>query len=284
MKWSIWTAYLCECSFEEALLHLREVGLGHVEVSIEHMNELLIRCYNAERELDSVFAHRNELARSFGVLTVDELRVRIKELGMKLIQAHGPFDISEYSVSKAKRLEKLKLWFKLCNEIEVPVLVLHPLYKEDIVSNLDFFNKVSKIARDYGVFVAIENMGSGAKVGRSIEELKRIIVESNKDYLGICLDTGHAYSTEIYRGHVEKAIYEAQDLLIATHINDHNGKIDHLFPGKGKIRWNLVINAFKEIRYSKPLNLEVPTERKGCRGVEELKAKLKEFLASWLQN
>ena len=54
---------------------------------------------------------------------------------------------------------------------------------------------------------------------------------------------------ELIRGHVEKAIYEAQDLLIATHINDHNGKIDHLFPGKGKIRWNLVINAFKEIRY-----------------------------------
>ncbi|RLG69773.1 MAG: hypothetical protein DRO04_02875 [Candidatus Iainarchaeum archaeon] len=285
-KWSIWTSYFHDLPVSEALKEFSRLGFKWLELSSEHMNEV-IYVKEGEKYLDRTSFHRTiKMARKYKT-NFAEIDGLFENLNLSFCHAHGPFDVTErYPILLQnwveRGIEKLEKWFHYYNQVGVDTVVIHPLFLkvvDQFEKNILFFKKVVKLAEDYSLKIALENRIKIEEYGSSVKQLIRIIEEVNSDLLGICLDTGHA-NVQVYRNNVEKAVLESKEFLIATHINDNHGKRDeHLFPGKGIINWSNVLKAFQEIGYSKPLNLEVPGECNTT--LEERKEKLKKFLENF---
>ncbi len=285
-KWSLWTSWFYELSFIQAIAKISEVGFNYIEVSGEHLNELVFLKSEDVSLIDRTNVKRvEEISRKIKGLKISEIVDKLESYGVKIIHAHGMFDFCrnaiEFYPKIDKLIRKLKVWLTVCNELNINVVVLHPCslpyaYHLTEKFNLTLFNEVGRLLRDFEIKVAIENMDT-----IYWRDVRRIIslIESLKysEYFGICLDTSHANISK-YRSRVQDAIREASNYIIATHISDNFGaRDDHLFPGRGLIDWQSVLEAFLEIKYSKPLNLEVPGES-GNLTTEEKIVKIRKFL------
>jgi len=279
-EWSIWTSWFIELPVEQALKKICEVGFKYIELSAEHMNEILAR--NREIYLDSNSRDR--------ALSIDEpcplnkLSSLLESLSLKAIHVHGPFDLVDFtSKSIYERIKEAEKWIEYAHKLGLPTIVCHPFTLRELSPskckemNLKFYGEVVKFCREYGVKIALENIDSKCKYGAKISDLIEIIEALSDEYLGICLDTSHA-NLSAYPNKVEEAVLEAGQYVIATHLSDNLGeKDDHLMLGRGKIDWSKVLEAFREIGYSKPLNLEIPGEIQNL-STEEKFSKLKNIL------
>ena len=279
-EWSIWSSWFIELSVEDALREISRAGFNYIELSAEHMNEILAR--NHEKYLDS---YSKDRALSFNEpCSINELSSLIKSLGLRIIHMHGPFDLTDFSSKSTKdRIKEAEKWMEYASKLSIPVIVLHPFTSRELSAdkcreiNLKFYGELANLSKRHGVKIALENIDSMHEYGARISDLIEIIKATSDEYLGICLDTSHA-NLRAYSNRVEDAILEAGSYIIATHISDNFGKNDdHLMIGRGKINWKKVLNAFKRIKYNKPLNLEIPGETKGL-STEMKIDKLKEIL------
>jgi len=143
-------------------------------------------------------------------------------------------------------------------------LVFHPgAFKDSSLDQgirrvADSLNQAISSAKANNVRILIENTsGGGTRVGASFSQLARIIdgVEK-KDYMGICLDTAHAFQAG-YPLHTAKGLEDTLeeidqliglDKLLLLHLNDsktplgsHNDRHWHI--GEGEIG----IEAFRRI-------------------------------------
>ena len=98
-------------------------------------------------------------------------------------------------------------------------------------------SSIDRIASEYGVRIAVENMPSFPfMLGQTAEELNELIGTTN---LGFCLDIGHANTT----GQLDELIKQFRDRLINIHIHDNRGEHDeHLTLGEGNIDFKGVIS------------------------------------------
>lgn len=125
--------------------------------------------------------------------------------------------------------------------------------------------------------VLLETMsGKGTEIGRSFEEIKRIIdgVE-RKDHIGVCLDTCHIYSAGYdYINHLDEVIEEFDeiiglDYLKAIHLNDskkafNSNKDRHEKLGQGEIGLKALMDfIFHPKLKHLPVYLETPNELEG---------------------
>ena len=119
----------------------------------------------------------------------------------------------------------------------------------------------------------------GARLRALASHLLRLVEELSPS-VAVCVDTGHA-NIEAYRGAVRKLVEEVGKAIAATHISDNDGSGDqHLFPGRGTIRWGEVLAALDAVGYRKPLNLEIPGERWLCPDPSARVDYLKRLIAS----
>lgn len=140
---------------------------------------------------------------------VEELKIEegwriIKEQGMSDIVVHSPYIINLASYKEATwQLAKdfLAEELRRTEALGSSLLVLHPGSYTDkdldygidrIVEGLDISMEASG-----KVVVCLETMaGKGTEVGRTFEELQRIIEKAHfKDRLGICFDTCHTHDS-----------------------------------------------------------------------------------------
>ena len=83
------------------------------------------------------------------------------------------------------------------------------------------------------------------------------------DHVGICLDTGHA---NISAQNIPAMIRAFGKKLTTVHLNDNYGLISpvyedlHLFPGSGRIGWDEVFEALKEVHFEGTYNVEPVAE------------------------
>ncbi len=122
--------------------------------------------------------------------------------------------------------------------------------------------------------LAIENMGR-FKRQRSFrsdfEELAAFVDEIGSDKVGICLDTSHAVDSDI---DIPAGIRACGRRLVATHISDSLGPgHDHQLPYCGRIDWEPVVAALRDVQYDNPFNLEIPRENRCPMPVRRLKAR-----------
>lgn len=207
-----------------------------------------------------------------------------KENGFAKILAHAPYTINVCSADEAIRkfgkdtmkddLEKLEF-------VPGNMYNFHPGSHvgqgtdEGIRLIIEALNEI--LWKEQSTTVLLETMaGKGSEVGRSFEELKRIIdgVEL-KEKLGVCLDTCHVYDAGYdIVNNLDKVLDEFDkviglDRLKAIHINDSKNPFEshkdrHEKIGEGSIG----IEAFKRIiNHSKlrdlPFYLETPNELDG---------------------
>lgn len=119
--------------------------------------------------------------------------------------------------------------------------------------------KICGYAVDRNIEIALEN-DSSLKTMEQILDIIRIIDMPN---LGICVDTGHANLGDLGP---ERAIRMAGSLLFTTHIHDNLGREDdHMPPGMGKIVWEDVFLALKDIGYERTIMLELTDCPTGAR-------------------
>jgi len=196
---------------------------------------------------------------------------------------HAPFaDINIASPSKPilkamlKRLEKSIAYASALNAY---LWVFHPGLKTgvsmfypgmDWLQNLKTTRLLSKIASDYDVKIAIENVPEPYPfLMKSVEDFTKFYEEINED-MGLVFDVGHAN----LNGQIERFLTAFADKIVHIHAHDNDGKDDqHLGIGHGTIDWENVANLLRKISHNSIVIIE------SVEHVEESMHKLKQLFA-----
>jgi sugar phosphate isomerase/epimerase len=196
---------------------------------------------------------------------------------------HAPFaDINIASPSKPmlnamlKRLEKSIIFAR---DLNAYVWVFHPGLRTGIsmfyprmdwLQNLETVQSLSKIASDYCVRIAIENVPEPYPfLMKSVKGFKKFYREIDED-VGLVLDVGHAN----INGQIELFLKTFADRIVHIHAHDNNGKADqHLGIGYGNIDWKNMADSLKRESYDKVVVIE------SIEHVQESLRKLKQILS-----
>ncbi len=222
-----------------------------------------------------------------GFHTLTKQRVSIlKDIGESYglkYSVHAPFaDVNIASPSKPilkamlKRLEKSIAY---SSDLDGYVWVFHPGLKTgvsmfypgiDWLQNTKTARLLSKIASDYGVKIAIENVPEPYPfLMKSVEDFTKFYEEVNED-IGLAFDVGHAN----LNGQIERFLMVFRDKIVHIHAHDNYEESDqHLGIGHGTIDWQKVAKTLKRLSYDKSVIIE------SVEHVAESIRKLKQLLA-----
>lgn len=147
-------------------------------------------------------------------------------------------------------------WIKKISNAGIKTAVIHTAAtKNPPAMNEIGFNRLRKIVsacEDYGIYLAMENVHNWEYVLKPLS-----IIYS--DYLGVCLDFGHAngFTKNIYDINYE----ELTKRLFCVHMHDNFGTgDDHLVPFDGNINFEFVLNKLKKYGFEGHVTLELESE------------------------
>jgi sugar phosphate isomerase/epimerase len=222
-----------------------------------------------------------------GFHTLNKQRVSmLKNIGESYClkySVHAPFaDINIASQSKpmlnamCKRLEKSII---CAHDLNAYVWVFHPGLKTGIsmfyprmdwLQNMETAQTLFKVASEYGVKIAIENVPEPYPcLMKNVEDFKKFYDEIGED-IGLVLDIGHAN----INGQIELFLKTFADRIVHIHAHDNDGKNDqHFGIGYGNIDWKNIANLLKRISYDKVVVIE------SVEHIQEGLRKLKQLLA-----
>jgi len=213
----------------------------------------------------------------------------IARAGMRIRYAHIPFDYprpgdeegwKRFSLATLRAIDQAALWGVDCAAIH-PRCFMKPDYDADreYADAVAFLEPFCGHARARGVTLGIEIMrGAGAsapaRIRRFATDTDVLIRLADELGAGICWDTGHAHISLQEQG---KSIRKVGSRLKMVHINDNFAEDDvHLAPFLGRINWDEVVQALRDIGYGGSMNLEV-----GCsRLPEPLRAPYAAYMAA----
>ena len=228
----------------------------------------------AHKDSDLLLNHHREEAK--------KTRKMIRESGLLCNLAHAPFRKLFYGM----RFDLTEPVYKeLVNSIEYAAIagaklvaihgILTPLSSKSTQSmeyNYEFFRSLAPYAKDFGIKLAIENVGEALpypyQMGQMLKEL-------NDPCFAALLDTGHARLCFIAPQHFIRDL--PKGTIQALHIQDTRAiekQDDHILPGMGKLNWDEILKALAEVEYDGDFNLEVHGFPK-CFEPEALPAALK---------
>ncbi|MFB6166734.1 MAG: deoxyribonuclease IV [Candidatus Nanohaloarchaea archaeon] len=215
-----------------------------------------------------------------------EFRERSEEEDVKPWIVHGTYLINLATPKEdlaEKSVEAVQGELDAASELGIPYYVFHPgahtgAGREQGVENIG--NRLSKLEIPGNVTLLLENTaGKGTTLGKSFEELDRMVQESEHGYgdIGVCLDTCHLYAAG-YDFTTEDGIEDMLDELEEEigvgnvhylHLNDSrhplgSEKDEHEHLGEGEIGeegFKRFINH-EDLR-DKPMVLETPEDSKG---------------------
>ena len=224
---------------------------------------------------------------------IDAFREFAKENGIDVILAHAPYTLNACSADADTRRFALETFADDLKRMEyVPgnMYNFHPgsHVKQGVDAGIDYIAETlnTVIKKEQTTKVLLETMaGKGTEIGRSFEEIRRIIDKVELDeHLGVCLDTCHVYDSGYdIVGNLDGVLKQFDeviglDRLKAVHINDSKNPFEshkdrHEKIGEGSIgveAFTRIINhpALKDL----PFYLETPNELDGyAREIELLK-------------
>lgn len=265
---AMWTAMYSELPLHEALRVLHGHGWRAFEISTEHLVAI-----ETDRDPDSLIGKAGECLRSLGISTP---------------QAHALLNANVADPDAAKRetdIRRLQRHIAISARLGVRTVVIHPGGRRDAPDpalidklNIEAFRRLGDHAGERGVRIAIENMTRPGFTTAS--EMLGFLDRINHAAMGITLDTSHANMSGV---NVAAAVREYGPQIVATHISDNNGSGDqHLTPGGGTIDWPAAMQAFADIGYNGPFNLEIPGERHQNPALRELKLRHAFAVSEWL--
>lgn len=206
------------------------------------------------------------------------------EQDIQMILAHAPYTLNACAADKGLRefaVNTMKDDLSRLQHIPNAMYNFHPgsHVKQGVEVGIDYIADALNmvLTREQTTIVLLETMaGKGSEVGRTFEELQRIIEKvSLKEKIGVCLDTCHVFDGgyDIVNS-LDDVIKEFDniigiDRLRAVHINDSKNLIGSHKDRHEKIgEGNIGFSAFKNIiNHEKlrdlPFYLETPNELDG---------------------
>ena len=227
---------------------------------------------------------------------IDKFKEMAKVEGIPIVLAHAPYTINVCSADEKIRrfgIETMKDDILRLDLLDNAMYNFHPGSHVNqgvdvgIQFIIDALNEI--ISENQRTLVLLETMaGKGSEVGRSFEEIKRIIdgVKHNEK-LGVCLDTCHVYDAGYDVVNNLDGVLDEFDKIIgldrlkAIHLNDSKNPFEshkdrHEKIGEGSIG----VDAFERIINNDrlknlPFYLETPNELDGYKKeIEILKSKV----------
>ena len=193
-----------------------------------------------------------------------ELGAYARECGITVCQAHAPFPSSYPDAEKTEqRFEQIVQGMKNASYLGAPMIVVHACTHMDYAEhadelfefNLDFYRRLIPYAREFGIKIAIENIGR-VSVTSTPERLSKLYDTLNDPVFTICFDVGHCLLQGVDPA---EAIRVLGDRLVTgcTHVHDNDGNGDnHTLPYYGAVKWEEVMVALADIGYKGELNYE----------------------------
>jgi sugar phosphate isomerase/epimerase len=176
-------------------------------------------------------------------------------------------------------LKRLEHSVASASDLNAYVWVFHPGLKTGIsmfyprmdwLQNMETAQSLLKVANDYGVKIAIENVPEPYPfLMKSVEDFKKFYDEIDED-IGLVLDIGHAN----INGQIELFLKTFADRIVHIHAHDNDGRNDqHMGIGYGNINWKNVADLLKRTAYDKVVIIE------SVEHIQESLKKLKQMLA-----
>ena len=213
-----------------------------------------------------------------------ETRKLLDEIGLTVPQAHAywrhPYHLKE-DFSYELPCEIFHRNIEACRILGCDRLVFHSIQhyfplkdveatrRKVIDANIAWFSALIPTAEKFGVELHLENLFDYQHIQSPdaptmpmffAEDILEVLDAIHHPLMKTCLDTGHA---SIAGDDPARMIRLYGDKLGSLHLQDNFGKIYpiyediHLFPGTGRIKWDEVFGALKEVGYDRPLNMEI---------------------------
>ncbi|MCD4820682.1 MAG: sugar phosphate isomerase/epimerase [Methanococcoides sp.] len=175
----------------------------------------------------------------------------------------------------AEVLRQMKNYLALASDL-VEIAVVHPGYMSPYGGkipekawemNIRSIKELCDTADEYGISMAVENMPDFPKIfGKEPEEMLRMLSDIDRENVGMTLDVGHANTTAMLEGFLDKCINK----IIHVHIHDNMGKRDeHLPTGSGTVNWEYVKKGLE--KYKGRMVTELSDLEEGRKSIEFLK-------------
>ena len=243
---------------------------------IEFTGELWLRnIYDTGFELfyDNIPFYETKYYRKF--LHGIKLGMHCPMEGCCLLAPKGSLDL-EYT------LDKHKACFELAQDLGAEYVVIHtnslaPRNAEEIAVQKAMLPErmamTADIAKNYGLRIAVENVGFGYN-SSLVADMSDFISLADNRSLEFLVDTGHAHANG---WDIPALIDTLGDRIAGFHFHDNNGTTDsHLPIGNGTTDWDSVFTAIKRSAASADRTVEyaAPYAKNILTGVQLLKIRL----------
>ena len=191
----------------------------------------------------------------YDTLDLSELRRLSEKHGVELWSLHLPFspfdriDISNPELANATVAYFAEL-IKRGADIGIDKFIVHPsgepIKPEDRAVRMETAKaslaRLAEIAKTRGAVIAVEDLPRTC-LGNTAAEILELI--SAHPDLRVCFDTNHLLTED-----AADFIHAVGDKIITTHISDYDFINErHWLPGEGKLDWQKVLKAFRDINY-----------------------------------
>ncbi len=242
----------------------------------------------SDEEITSYYTELKELAQSYGI-TFGQTHGRIT--GFKNIKDYDDTLIDD---ARIDCMVTSILGAPICVIHSVTTIFLGPDADPKLMHelNFDMFTRILEHAKTYNVKIASETFGDATgynccdffgNITEFLKSYNRIkAVGNNKDYLGVCVDTGHSNKAMRFNNPTPgDVIRMLGDNIICLHLNDNDTFTDqHKIPMSGCIDWNDVFSALDEVGYNGIYNMELALNTYGA----DFAPKEAEFALSVMEN
>lgn len=212
----------------------------------------------------------NDMPECYGDEHDEQFYLELKEYArahnVVIGQAHAPFASSYVDEERTeKRFSEIVCAMKNASLLGAPMIVVHACKHLDyevpgnaeylFEYNLNFYRRLIPYAEEYGIKIAIENIGYVSVVSTP-ERLNRLYDTLNNPVFTICFDVGHCLLEKVDPAEAIRAIGHRM-VDGCTHFHDNNSLTDdHILPYHGKVNWESVMEALADIGYKGNLSYE----------------------------
>ncbi|MBY8990085.1 MAG: sugar phosphate isomerase/epimerase [Candidatus Lokiarchaeota archaeon] len=188
-------------------------------------------------------------------------------------QIHGPFiDVNLCThndiISNASVESYLKT-IKICREIGVNLLTIHPGLANFLINSIREYNK-NKLAQSIqkllssmntsDVRICLENMPKNCHIMLDENDIKNTLSKINRKDLYITYDTSHFYTCD---GDINKLWDYFDKIIKNVHIVDNFSKDSDTHPplGTGKVNFHEIFQVMNNHNYQGPIIIELSTAK-----------------------
>ena len=190
--------------------------------------------------------------------------------GITIWQVHGPWEGAHTDATPEgleERMERMTRSIRGAKILGAKYWVIHPIMPHGVYdldsglaaatrkANVDFFARLTGVARAEGITICLENMPFPRFSISTPDDVMDIVNEINDDHFKMCLDTGHA---NMFKEHAPGAVMRKWgEYIKVLHVHDNMGnRDDHRLPYYGTIDWADFKAALGECGFDGVLSLE----------------------------